>query len=111
MPPHCALLTRDPWSRSCFSGDVFSLDRRRPYLAFLLRFGADEAAGSATAASVFPPSSDTGSSSALDAVGDSPRAQGFAYGRLLRLRLRVLREAAFQAFHQIDDLGRFGDRT
>jgi hypothetical protein len=33
------------------------------------------------------------------------RTRGFAHGRLLRLRLCVLREAALQGLHQIDDLG------
>ena len=47
----------------------------------------------------------------LTAVGRGLRARGPARGCLLRLRRRLPREAAFQGVHQVDDLGRIGDRT
>src|ERR1700720_2312418 len=47
----------------------------------------------------------------LAAVGNSLGARGLARGRLLRRRLRILRQAALQRLHQIDDLGRLGDLT
>jgi len=58
--------------------------------AFFRRFGAVEAAGSATSAFFF----------------SRPPGAG-----CIRLRLRASCNAALQGFHQIDDLGRFGDRT
>src|SRR6266436_9780889 len=45
----------------------------------------------------------------LAAVGNSLGARGLARGRLLRRLLRVLREAALERLHQIDDLGRLLD--
>src|ERR1700730_2668753 len=45
----------------------------------------------------------------LAAVGNSLGARRLARGRLLRRRLGILREAALQRIHQIDDLGRLGN--
>src|SRR3984893_11970514 len=45
----------------------------------------------------------------LAAVGNSLGARRLARGRLLRRRVGILREAALQRIHQIDDLGRLGN--
>jgi hypothetical protein len=47
----------------------------------------------------------------VDVGREQPLQRGFAHGRLPRPGLRVLREAALQRFHQINELGWLGDRT
>ena len=79
--------------------------------AFFVRFGAVKAAGLCTSR-VFSRRPGHGQGQRpLASVRKRLRRFCFARGRLLRLWLRILCEAVFQGFQQIDDLGRFDDHT